>query len=222
MGGRRVGGRGTPSEGSEGNDKVAAGLPGTQSPGRGALRVTQRSAHLCAVRAQRLLRREHRSVARLVVQGGDIARERGPGVAVGDVGGRVRAAAAALVRAVDGLDERVGQPEEVVGLDQPARLAVARRCRPARGRRRRSRAGRRPSPPRAPGRTARARTAGRSRRSRRGCPAARGARASRRGRRPGRRRGGSPGAGARPPTRRGSRRRAPAAPRLLKPGRARS
>ena len=46
------GGRGTPSEGSEGNDKVAAALPGTQSPGRGVLRLTQRSAHLCAVRAQ--------------------------------------------------------------------------------------------------------------------------------------------------------------------------
>jgi hypothetical protein len=46
------GGRGSPSEGSEGNDKVAAVLPGTQSPGLAVLRFTQRSARLCAARAQ--------------------------------------------------------------------------------------------------------------------------------------------------------------------------
>src|SRR4051812_29714181 len=110
MGGRRVGGRAAPSEGSEGTDKVAISAAETQWPAGGLLRATQRSARLCAVRAQ------HYCVEaglHLLVERADVAREHRPRVAPGDVLGRVGAAPAALARAVDGLDERVRESLEV-------------------------------------------------------------------------------------------------------------
>src|SRR5829696_594177 len=110
MGGRRVGGRETPSEGSEGNDKVAAVLPGTQSQGGIRLCETQRSARRNGALAQRCC---VGPPANLLVETGDAARQRGPGVAAGDVARRGRTAAPPLARAVDGLDEGVGQREDV-------------------------------------------------------------------------------------------------------------
>ena len=63
--------------------------------------------------------------------------------------------------------------DDVVGLDQPAGLAVVDDVRGPVGVDGDRAAPRRPSPPRSPGRTARAPTAARARRTRRGCPAAR-------------------------------------------------
>ena len=94
----------------------------------------------------------------LVVDRGDALGEGRPGVARERASARPRPRRRRSSRAVDGLDERVGQRRRVVGLDQPAGARRRRRSRPGRGRRPRSRAARTPSPRRAPGRTARART----------------------------------------------------------------
>src|SRR3954453_8828222 len=105
MGGRRVGGRATPSEGSEGNDKVAASAAGTQCPACDLLSWTQRSAALCVARAQQYC--VGAGLYDFLVQRGHLVGQDWPSVAVGDVARGVLAPAATLRRAVDGLDQRV-------------------------------------------------------------------------------------------------------------------
>ena len=149
--------------------------------------------------------------AHLLVQRRDPPGQRRPRVALAHRRVGALAAARALGRVVDGLEQRAGEPGLVVGLDEPARFAVVDDL----GRpvvvRPRSPAGRRPCPRPAPDRTARARRGGPRRRRRRRTRAARRGRASRPGTRrppPSARRSRS---GARPPIRPGSRRAAPAA-----------
>ena len=107
------------------------------APGRGRRALTVERGKVAAIRArcirEQLYERSPSATPRRrrVVDRGDLAR---PAPARSSARARPRgaalAAAAALVGPVDGVDQRGGQRGAVVGLDQPAGLAVARRSRP--------------------------------------------------------------------------------------------
>ena len=130
MGERRVGGRETPSEGSEGSENGSSGGRQRQLPdGRRFCVQTQRSGRSGRRSRATMLRRTRRRRRASATSLG----ERRPGVALArrprpPLAPRRRRSAGRLTASTSAL----ASPCDVVGLDQPARLAVRRRCRPGR------------------------------------------------------------------------------------------